>query len=62
MYIFGNWKDKLDVKSSSQLATQIASDASEIYSNIDIVIFPDDVSLVQVALILESSPIIKSVA
>jgi len=59
MYIFGNWKDKLDVKSSSQLATQIASDASEIYSNIDIVIFPDDVSLVQVALILESSPIIK---
>ncbi len=59
MYIFGNWKDRLDVKSSAELAGDIATNTTSEYQNMVIVVFPDDVSLVQVASIFESSPIIK---
>lgn len=55
----GNWKDRLDAKSSAELASQIATNTSKPYKNIEIVLFPDNVSLVQVALMFESSPIIK---
>ena len=59
MYILGNWKDRLDVKSSAELAGAIAANAAQEYPNMEIVLFPDDVSLVQVALIFESYPLIK---
>ena len=59
MYILGNWKDKLDANSSAELASCIATKASKKYSNIEIVLFPDDVSLAKVSSIFESSSIIK---
>ena len=34
MYILGNWKDRLDVKSSAELAGAIAANAAQEYANI----------------------------
>ena len=59
MYILANWKDRLDANSSAALAKQIASSARATYGNMEIVIFPDAVSLAQVALLFESSSIVK---
>ena len=59
MYILGNWKNILDAESSTHLAKQIAADINGLYRNIEIVLFPGDISLLEVASIFESSPIVK---
>ena len=59
MYIFANWKNKLSSESSKRLADDICSRLVHQYQNIEIVVFPDDISLLGVKSILDSLSIVK---
>ena len=59
MYILANWKNKLSSESSKSLANDIYSRLVHKYLNIEIVIFPDDISLLGVKSILDSLSIVK---
>lgn len=59
MYILANWKNKLSSESSKRLAEGIYSRLVHQYLNIEIVIFPDDISLLGVKSILDSLSIVK---
>ena len=59
MYILANWKNNLSSESSKKLAEGIYSRLMAQYFNIEIVIFPDDISLLKVKSILDSLSIVK---
>ena len=59
MYILANWKNNLSSESSKKLAEGIYSRLVDQYFNIEIVIFPDDISLLAVKSILDSLSIVK---
>ena len=59
MYILANWKNKLSLQSSKSLANDIYSRLVHQYLNIEIVIFPDDISLLGVKSILDSLSSVK---
>ena len=59
MYILANWKNSLSAESSKRLAEGIYSRLLHQYLNMEIVIFPDDISLLGVKSILDSLSIVK---
>ena len=54
MYILANWKNSLSLEDSKGLADGLYSRFIQQYDNINIVLFPDDVSIATVSLIFDS--------
>ncbi len=54
MYIVANWKNSLSLEDSKGLADGLYSRFIQQYDNINIVLFPDDVSIATVSLIFDS--------
>ena len=54
MYILANWKNSLSLDDSKKLAEGLYLSFIQKYDNINIVLFPDDVSIATVSLIFDS--------
>jgi len=59
MYILANWKNSLSSKDSKRLAEALHTRISGKYSDIDIVLFPDDISIETVSLMFDSASMVR---